>query len=251
MTTDTVHSPLEQFEIFQLSPERTASFVLNNQFATNDMVVLFFLFLFVVGFTKPFATRSGFLQDILESVSTFILEMLKNNLGRIGKHYLPFVSALMLYISIANVFGMLPYGYTITSQFVVTLSLSISTWILCVLVAVAAYGIFFGELFLPSGTPLFLSFFLVLVETISYFFRSISLGVRLFANMMSGHTLLKILSGFASKLYFSGGFWSLLGILTFTVIVLFTLLEVGIAFLQAYVFVVLTVIYLSDSVATH
>jgi ATP synthase subunit 6 len=246
-----MHSPLEQFEIFQLSPEHSVIPIFNNQFLTNGMLITFFFFLFVAGFTKPFAIRSGFLQDILESLSVFILEMLSNNLGKIGKHYLPFVSSLMLYISIANIFGMLPYGYTITSQFVVTLSLSVSTWILCVLVAIAAYGIFFGELFLPSGTPLFLSFFLVLVETISYFFRSISLGVRLFANMMSGHTLLKILSGFASKLYFSGGLWSLLGVLTFLVIVLFTLLEVGIAFLQAYVFVVLTVIYLSDSVTTH
>lgn len=244
-------SPLEQFEIFQLSLERSGIAILNNQLFTSCLVLGSFFFLFLIAFSKTAAGSVGFLQDIFESLCTAILDLLTNNLGKIGKYYLPFVSTAMLYISLTNAFGMLPYGYTVTSQFVVTFSLSISTWIMCVLIAIAAHGVFFGELFLPSGTPLFLSFFLVVVETISYVFRAISLGVRLFANMMSGHTLLKILSGFASKLYFSGGLWSMLGILTLFVIILFALLEVGTAFLQAYVFVVLTVIYLSDSVSMH
>jgi len=191
-------------------------------------------------------------QSAFEMMYDFVRSLLHEQVGDKGKRYFPMVFCLFSFLLCTNLMGMIPYAFTATSHLIVTFSLSFMVFLAVTLIGFQTHGLHFFSFFLPPGAPLALSPFLVLIELISYAFRGISLGVRLFANMMAGHALLKILSGFAWTLLTLGGVLAPIGGLgVFLVVFALTFLEVGVACLQAYVFTILTCIYLSDAIHLH
>jgi F-type H+-transporting ATPase subunit a len=146
---------------------------------------------------------------------------------------------------------MIPYSFTVTSHFIITLGLSFSLFIGITIVGFQTHGLHFFSILLPQGVPLPLAPFLVLLELISYCFRALSLGIRLFANMMAGHSLVKILSGFAWTMLSMGGILYLAQLAPFLIVFASTGLELGVAILQAYVFTILLCIYLNDVINLH
>ena len=171
--------------------------------------------------------------------------MVRQNVGQEGKKYFPFIFTIFMFVLFLNMLGMMPYSFTVTSHIAVTFALAFLIFLLVTIVGFAKHGFGFFGYFAPKGVPVFMLPLLVVIEVISYFTRPISLSVRLFANMMAGHTMLKVFSGFVLSLGFVGG-WLPLGVM-----VAFTGLEILIAFLQAYVFTILTCIYLNDSLHMH
>jgi F-type H+-transporting ATPase subunit a len=161
------------------------------------------------------------------------------------------VITLFVYLLFTNLIGMVPYSFTATSHLVITFGLSFSLFFGITIVGFIHHGLHFFSFLLPKGAPLILAPLLVVLELVSYGFRAISLGVRLFANMMAGHTLVKILSGFAWTMLSVGGILSVASVLPFLIVFALIGLEIGVACLQAYVFTILICIYLNDAINLH
>lgn len=248
-----VSSPLEQFQLICLVP--LSFFNLNISF-TNSSLFMVLSVATVLTLMQAVTTRGGYIlptawQSLVEMVYDFVKNLVKEQIGKKGKIYFPIVFATFTYILASNLIGMIPYSFTTTSHFLVTFSLSFSLFIGITCIGFLHHGLHFFSFLLPPGAPLGLAPFLVLMELVSYCFRAISLGVRLFANMMAGHTLVKILSGFSWSMMKVGGFMVVVACLPFLVVFALTFLEVGVACLQAYVFSILVCIYLSDVIYLH
>jgi F-type H+-transporting ATPase subunit a len=168
-----------------------------------------------------------------------------------GQMYFPFIYSLFIFILINNLIGMIPYSFASTSHFIVTFSISFTIVLGATILGFNRHGLKFFSLFVPSGCPLALLPLLVIIEFISYLARNISLGLRLAANILSGHMLLNILAGFTYNIMSSGYFLFLLGLIPLAFIIAFSGLELGIAFIQAQVFVVLTSSYIKDALDLH
>jgi len=238
-----MHSPMEQFEIkrllnFQLG-SLDASFT-NSALWMTIAVILAFL-LFVVG-TQKRALVPGRVQALAELGYEFVANMVRDNVGDAGKKYFPFVLTLFVFILFCNVLGLVPYSFTPTSHIIVTFAMAAVVFVGVTVIGFIRHGAHFLSLFVPKGVPFVLLLLLVPIEIISYFVRPFSLSIRLFANMLAGHTMLKVFGGFVVMLGIIGG-WAPLAF-----IVVFTGLELLIAFLQAYVFAILTCLYLNDAV---
>jgi F-type H+-transporting ATPase subunit a len=187
----------------------------------------------------------GRLQSMAELSYEFIANMIRENAGRAGMKYFPFIFSLFMFVLFCNLIGMIPYTFTVTSHIIVTFALALVVFIGVTVIGFARHGLHFVTLFVPSGVPMALLPLLVVIEVLSYLIRPISLSVRLFANMTAGHTMLKVFGSFVVMLGVLGG-WAPLAF-----VVALTGLEVGIAFLQAYVFTILTCIYLNDALHLH
>jgi len=245
-------SPLEQFEIFLVRP-----LVLLGDFSiTNAALALFFslfiLFIFfrgAVGFSNVIPARW---QAVCELFYVFLFDMLKQtgNFPKALPFFPLFVSTFFLILCL-NLIGLFPFGFTVTSHIIVTFFLAFSFNLGFLFLGFEKHGIWFLKLFVPQGVPLVLLPLLIVIEVISYTIRTFSLSLRLFANMMAGHTLLQILSGFILSLGGLIGFLSVFAILPFLLVFAVTLLEVAIAFIQAYVFTILLFIYVGDSLNLH
>jgi len=242
--------PLEQFSVFILLPLyfNGIDFSITNFFVFGFLV--FFIIYLLVNHGLSNAKLIGHpFQRIIELLYDFIFGILKENFDiRNANKYFPFIASLFLFIMFSNVLGMIPYSFTLTSHIIVTFAFSSMIFIYFVLIAVVKYKKQFFSHFFPEGSPLWLAPLLVIIEIISYVMRALSLSVRLFANIMSGHTLFKILATFGWILLCSRGFLFFLGIAPIVILFLLTGLEIGVACLQAYVFTVLTVIYIEESV---
>lgn len=188
------------------------------------------------------------LQSLGELTYEFVANMIRDNTGTEGLKYFPFVFTLFVFVLFCNMLGMVPYSFTVTSHLIVTFALASVVFLLVTGIGFARHGIGFLKLFVPSGIPVALLPLLVVIELISYLTRPISLSVRLFANMMAGHTMLKVFGGFAVAFLSAGGVMSVGAIAPIAMMVAFTGLEFLIAFLQAYVFTILTCIYLNDAI---
>ena len=237
------HSPLAQFEIKRLVPMEIAGIDVS---FTNSAL---FMVIAVLGITllmtvsmRGRAMVPGRLQSIAELSYEFIAGMLKDNVGSEGRQYFPFIFSLFMFILFANLLGMIPFTFTVTSHIIVTFALAFVVFIGVTIIGFVRHGAHFLSLFVPKGVPWPLLLLLVPIEVLSYFIRPVSLSVRLFANMMAGHTMLKVFAGFVVALGVLGG-WAPLAF-----VVALTGLEIGIAFLQAYVFTILTCLYLNDAV---
>ena len=171
--------------------------------------------------------------------------MLRQNTGNEGQPFFPFIFSLFMFILFANMFGLLPYSFTVTSHIAVTFAMAIVVIGGITLLGLFKHGLGWFKLFVPSGVPIVLLPLITVIEMISYLTRPLSLSVRLFANMLAGHTMLKVFAGFAIMLGAWGG-WA-----PFAFMIAFTGLEVLVAFLQAYVFAILTCIYLNDALHVH
>jgi F-type H+-transporting ATPase subunit a len=180
-----------------------------------------------------------------ELLYEFIAKMVKDNLGEEGMKYFPWVFTIFIFILVLNLLGMIPGGFTVTSHIIVTFAFAAMVWLAATIIGFARHGLGYLKLFVPHGVPLLLLPLIVVIELISYFIRPISHSVRLFANMMAGHTMLKVFAGFAVML----PWWGKIAPAGF--MIAFTGLELVVAVLQAFIFTVLTCIYLNDAVNMH
>jgi len=241
-----MHSPMEQFEIKRLLNFHIGSLdasYTNSALWMTIAVILAFL-LFVVA-TQKRALVPGRVQAMAELGYEFVAGMVRDNVGDAGKNYFPFVLTLFVFILFCNLLGLVPYAFTPTSHIIVTFAMAAVVFIGVTIIGFIRHGAHFLSLFVPKGVPFVLLLLLVPIEIISYFVRPFSLSIRLFANMLAGHTMLKVFGGFVVMLGIIGG-WAPLAF-----IVVFTGLELLIAFLQAYVFAILTCLYLNDAVHLH
>ncbi len=240
------HSPLEQFEIHELLPIHIGGLNLSytNSALWMTIAVALVTLLFTAG-VRGRAMIPGRLQSVAELSYEFIANMVRDNVGNAGKPYFPFIFTLFMFILFGNLLGMIPYSFTFTSHIIVTFAMAALVFVGVTIIGFARHGARFLKLFVPEGVPAPLLIILVPIEVLSYFVRPVSLSLRLFANMMAGHTMLKVFGGFVIALGFIGG-WAPLAL-----IVALTGLEIGIACLQAYVFAVLSCLYLNDALHLH
>jgi F-type H+-transporting ATPase subunit a len=246
-------SPLEQFSIVTLLPLHIGNLYFSFTNSSLFMMISAGVFLGLCWFVTA---KGGSLvptpwQSLVEMIYEFVLNLVQEQIGEKGKVYFPIVFTTFTFILANNLIGMIPYSFTATSHLVITFSLSMSTFVAVTIIGFQHHGIHFFSFLLPPGAPLMLAPFLVVIELISYCFRGISLGVRLFANMMAGHTLVKILAGFSWTMMSAGGLLMVASVVPFVVVFALTFLEIGVACLQAYVFTILTCIYLNDAIHLH
>ena len=206
---------------------------------------------FMILSVRPRASAPGRLQLLVELSYEFIARMVNENIGKEGKPYFSFVFSIFVFVLFGNFLGMLPYSFTFTSHIAVTLTMAVVIFGLVTVIAFFKHGIHFFSFFLPTGVPIFLAPLMIAIEVISYFTRPFSLSIRLFANMMAGHTLLKVVGGFVFPLGILGFPLGILGVIPVAGLVAITGLEFLIAFLQAYIFTILTCIYINDAINLH
>ena len=236
-------NPMHQFNVYRIGPEISFGNVdisFTNASLFMMISALTIISIFFVG-TKRKAIIPTKIQLLTELSYTLISKMISDTAGSKAKPYFPFVFSLFMFVLFCNMLGMLPYSFTVTSHIIVTFALAAVIFVGVTIIGFVNHGIKYLKLFIPSGVPLFLLPLIVIIEIISYLSRPVSLSVRLFANMMAGHTMLKVFGGFVISLGIIGGWLPL----SFTVAL--TGLEILIAFLQAYVFAILTCIYLNDA----
>jgi F-type H+-transporting ATPase subunit a len=250
-----VWSPLEQFTIIRILPIRFGNFDLsftNSSFylfmATGFCILLFYFVTKDGGMIRPSPW-----QVFVESIWSFTTNLVKEQIGREGCKYVPFIFSTFLFLLCTNLIGMIPYSFTATSHLICTFALSFSLFIGITIIGFQYHGLHFFSFLYPPGAPIILAPLLVVLELVSYSFRAVSLAVRLFANMMAGHTLVKILSAFGWTMLQSKGvpLLSIASIIPFIIVFALMGLEIAVACLQAYVFTILTCIYLNDAINLH
>jgi F-type H+-transporting ATPase subunit a len=236
-------NPMHQFNVYRIGPEINLGNVdISFTNASLFMIIsaLTIVSVLFVG-TRRKAIVPTKIQLLTELSFTLVSKMISDTAGLKAKPYFPFVFSLFMFVLFCNMLGMLPYSFTVTSHIIVTFALAAIIFVGVTIIGFVNHGIGYLKLFIPSGVPLFLLPLIVIIEIISYLSRPVSLSVRLFANMLAGHTMLKVFGGFVISLGVLGGLLPL----SFTVAL--TGLEILIAFLQAYVFAILTCIYLNDA----
>ena len=238
-------SPLKQFEIHAIAPMHIGN--IDISFTNSSLWML--IVIVVSSLFLSIGIRQGNLvptriQSIAELAYEFVANMVHDNAGKEGKPYFPFIFTLFIFILFSNVLGLIPYSFTVTSHIIVTFAMAIVVFIGVTIIGIAKHKMKFFTLFAPQGIPVLLAPLLIVIELISYLVRPVTLSVRLFANMMAGHTLLKVFGGFVVALGF-------LGIGPLLVTVALYGLELIVAGLQAYVFAVLTCLYLNDALHLH
>jgi F-type H+-transporting ATPase subunit a len=248
-----IFTPLEQFSIISLIPIRLGNLDLsftNSSFYLLCSTGLVFLLFHLVTLNGGNIVPSRW-QSLVEMIYEFVISLVEEQIGAKGRKYFPLIFTTFVFLLFTNLIGMIPYSFTATSHLIVTFGLSLSLFIGITIVGFQIHGLHFFSFLLPKGAPLILAPLLVVLELVSYCFRAISLGVRLFANMMAGHTLVKILSGFAWTMLSVGGLLTMASIIPFGIVFALTGLEIGVACLQAYVFTILSCIYLNDAINLH
>ena len=239
------HSPLAQFEIKRWVPieigDLDVSFTNSSTFMVLTVIVVS---AFLVLGMRRNALIPGRWQSIVELLYIFIANLVRDTVGKEGRPYFPFIFTVFMFILVGNLFGMIPYSFTFTSHIVVTFAMALVVFIGVTIIAIAKHRLHFFTFFMPPGVPLLMAPLLVPIEIISYLSRPISLSVRLFANMLAGHTLLKVFAGFVASL-------GVFGVFPLAFIVALTGLEIVIALLQAFVFTILTCLYLNDALHLH
>ena len=241
------NNPMQQFTVHKIGPQiKIAGVDLSFTNASLFMVIsasVILLFLFLGSKEKKIIPTK--LQLIAEMSYTFVAKMISDTAGSKAKPYFPFIFSLFMFVLFCNMVGMLPYSFTVTSHIIVTLILALFIFIAVTIIGFMKHGFKYLSLFVPKGVPIILLPLITIIEIISYLSRPVSLSVRLFANMMAGHTMLKVFGGFVVSLGILGGWLPL----SFSVAL--TGLEILVAFLQAYVFAILTCIYLNDALNLH
>jgi len=239
------HGPLHQFEIQRLIPLEVGGIDISFTNSALWMVIIVALAtVFFLTATARAALVPGRLQSVAELSYEFVAGLLRDNAGKEGMKYFPFIFTIFIFVLLANMLGMVPYSFTVTSHLAVTATMSLIIILGITVLGLVKHGFGFFHVFLPSGVPLWLAPLLIVIEVISYLTRPVSLAVRLFANMMAGHTTLKVFAGFVVAL-------GVAGVVPLLFVVALTALEVLIAFLQAYIFTILTCIYLHDAFHPH
>ena len=251
-----ITNPLDQFEIRDLISVHTPILGNLNLSLTNITLYLLISSIIIIGITSTTNKSKKIIfngwtlskESIYDTVHSIVVNQISNVSGQI---YFPFIYTLFMFILINNLIGMVPYSFATTSHVILTFSLSFSIVLGATILGLKKHNLKFFSLLVPAGCPLALLPLLVIIEFISYIARNFSLGLRLAANILSGHMLLNILSGFTYNIMTSGIIFFVLGLLPLTFIIAFSGLELAIAFIQAQVFVVLSCSYIKDAIYLH
>lgn len=248
-----ISSPLEQFEVNSLISVIAPIFGYINITISNlglySMLILFIILsLHIISNNENKILPSKW-SIAIESIFTTINTMVREQLGK--EIYLPFIYSLFIFILISNLIGNIPYSYTITTSVIVTIGLSFTILTGVTILGLYIHKLHFFSYFVPSGTPLALVPLLVLIETVSYLARALSLGIRLFANLVAGHTLLKIVSTFLYQMFNVSLITAIITIIPFTIFLGLCGLELAVSVIQAYVFTILTCSYIKDALYLH
>jgi ATP synthase subunit 6 len=250
------YSPLEQFDIIPIIPLFFNTFDIS---ITNETIILI-LGIFGLFFLSTLTRNSDsylpliptYTQIIFEIIYKLIASLIKDNIVTNNKeHYFPIIVSIFFFISLLNGIGLIPYSFTLTSHIIITFALSFAIYIGINIICIRKFGVLYFSLFLPSGTSFVLALLLVPIELISYLFKPISLSIRLFANMMAGHTLLKVIAGFASDLMYSTGIFFVIHLVPLAILFPLFGLECGVALIQSFVFSILVCIYINDALNFH
>lgn len=236
------HSPMEQFEIKAIIPLKIGGLDISFTNSALFMVIAVALITLLMYFSfRGRLLVPGRIQSTAEIFYEFVADMVESVCGPQGRKYFPFIFTLFMFILLCNLLGLLPFSFTVTSHIIVTVALALIVFIGVTIIGFAKHGLKFLGLFAPHGVPLWIMPFLVPVEVFSYFVRPVSLSLRLFANMLAGHTMLKVIAGFVVML----GAW--FGWVPFAFVVMLTGFEILVAVLQAYIFAILACVYLNDA----
>ncbi len=245
-------SPMEQFEIHRIGPALHL-FGYDVSFTNASLFMCVVVGLVTLFFTMAVSRPKlvpGRLQSMAEVSYEFVANMIRATSGDDGMVFFPFVFTIFFFVLFSNFLGLVPWSFTVTSQIIVTFALTVLVMVTVIIVGFAKHGFGFLKLFVPVA-PWYLLWLLVIIEVISFLSRLISLSVRLFANMLAGHTMLQIFAGFVILLGTAGGILSVMSIAPMFTITALLALEALVAFLQAYVFAVLTCIYLNEALHLH
>lgn len=250
-----LNSPLEQFEVTNLLGFNAPIFGYLNLTLTNLALYSIILFFLVSGLHLAGNNNTKLLPNkwsiALESSFASIQSIVREQIGTLNEVYFPFIYSLFFFILIANLMGNVPYSFTVTSSVIVALGLSFTLLIGVTILGLSIHKVRFFSFFIPSGTPLALVPLLVLIELVSYLARAFSLGIRLFANLVAGHTLLKILSTFLYQMFSASLIMFVVTLIPFAFFLALIGLELAVSFIQSYVFVLLTCSYIKDAIELH
>ena len=237
--------PLEQFEIERIVPLHIGKLDVSytNSALMMTIVVVLITALIMLS-TRRAALVPGRWQSITEMLYEFVADMVDTNAGHGARQFFPFVFTLFVFILFSNLLGLVPYSFTVTSHIIVTFALAAIVFVGVTIVGIVKHGWHFLRLFVPEGVPVLLLLLLVPIELLSYFIRPFTLSIRLFANMLAGHTMLAIFGGFAASIW-------LVAVFPLAINVALVGLELLVAVLQAYVFAILTCLYLRDALHLH
>ena len=255
-----INSPLEQFELISLLPITFLNFdfSITNLLIINLIALMFFVF--VIHFVclnindsnnKSFFVIPNSWQIFVETLYDVVSQLLFDNINLEGEKYFPYISMIFLFILFSNLVGLIPYSFTATSHIVITFTLSFSIFIGVNIIGFQKHKLNMLSLIIPANSTLLLALVLVPIEFVSYIAKPISLGVRLFINLMAGHTLLKVIVGFAWSMLLLEDLIAIVHLVPLFLLVILMGLELGVALIQAYVFTILICIYLNDSVNLH
>lgn len=244
--------PLHQFEIQPLVPLHFGSLDLS---FTNSSLWMAIAIAVSVAFSYSALRKKevvpGRKQAFAEIMYNFVANMVRDNVGDKGRRYFPFIFTVFIVVLLGNMLGMIPYSFTYTSHIAVTGILAVAIFFIVTIIGLVKHGLHFFSFFCPAGVPILLMPLIIPIEILSYLIRPVTLSVRLFANMMAGHLILKVFAGFVISFLSIGA----LGLALAPLPILFNAVMIGfellIAFLQAYVFAILTCIYLKDSIDLH
>ncbi len=242
-------NPIEQFSLSPIVQIEIAhrDFSLTNSSLYMILAVALACALMAFG-AKGGAGIPGRLQALAEIAYEFVAGMLRSACGESGMRFFPLVFSIFMFVLICNLVGLIPYSFTVTSHIIVTAALALLVFFTVVIVGLKEHGLHFFKLFVPKDVPIYILPLVVAIEVISFFTRPLSHSVRLFANMLAGHITLNVFGGFVVMLLGAGAATKALAVLPFAMTIGLDALELLVAFLQAYVFAMLTCMYLNDAV---
>ena len=242
--------PIHQFEINKIF---TIGHIGGQEIAFTNSSLFMVISVGIIGALLVGATASrsvvpGRMQSLAELSYEFVATTIRSTAGTEGMRFFPLVFSLFMFILVANLIGLIPYTFTVTSHIIITVSLALLVFLTVLVYGFAHNGLKFFKIFVPSGVPIYVLPLVMFIEILSFFLRPVSHSVRLFANMLAGHIALKVFAGFVGMLGVSlGAIGWIGGMLPLALTVALTALELLVAFLQAYVFTILTCIYLNDA----
>ncbi len=245
-------SPIKQFVVTPMAPLEISG--IDISFTNSSLWMLISAITSIAFLTIAMRSKAivpSRLQASAEMLYEFIAKMVHDNIGKDGRQYFPLIFTLFIFIFMGNVLGLVPHSFTYTSHLIVTGVLALMIFFMVIGFGLYNHGLKFFTLFLPPNVPWWLVLFIIPIEIISFFVRPLTLSVRLFANMMAGHIILKVVVSFAVAAASAGAIWSILGLFPVMINVGLLMFELLVAAIQAYVFVILSCVYLKDSVDLH
>lgn len=242
--------PIHQFQIVNLFPVAKVgdTQIMFTNSAAFMVAAVTVISIFLIAGSASRSLVPGRLQSMVELSYEFVANAIRSTAGSDGMRFFPFVFSLFMFVLTVNLLGLIPYTFTVTSHIIVTVTLAMSVFLTVLVYGFYKNGLHFFNLFVPKGIPIYILPLIVFIEVLSFLSRPISHSVRLFANMLAGHITLKVFAGFVTLLGSAGAVGIAGAVLPLGLVVAITALELLVAFLQAYVFAILTCIYLNDAI---